>query len=84
MKLRPVSLLFAPGRPTNSENVVQDGLKATAIIAEIACHVLDRSFFVSSYSSLIAQLADFLRAADRCEEWHEPFKPTRHGPEQVS
>jgi hypothetical protein len=42
------SLLFAPGRPTNIENIVQDGQKAVAIIAVITCHVLDRSFFISS------------------------------------
>jgi hypothetical protein len=39
-----VSSLFASGRQTNSENVVQDGQKAAAIIAVIACHVLDRPF----------------------------------------
>jgi hypothetical protein len=69
----PASLLFAPGRPTNIENIVRDGQKAVAIIAVIAWHILDRSFLVSSYSSLIAQLADFLKAADPCEEWCEPF-----------
>jgi hypothetical protein len=36
------------GRSTNSENIVQDGQKAAAINAVIACHVLDRSLFVSS------------------------------------
>jgi hypothetical protein len=41
-------LLFAPGRPTNNENVVRDGKKAVAIIAVIAWQILDRSFFVSS------------------------------------
>jgi hypothetical protein len=43
----PASLLFAPGRPTNIENIVQDGQKAVAVIAVIAWHILDRSFFVS-------------------------------------
>jgi hypothetical protein len=42
------SLLFAPGRPTNIENVVRDGQKAVAIIAVIAWHILDCFFFVSS------------------------------------
>jgi hypothetical protein len=41
-------IIFAPGPYTNSENVVQYSKKAAAIIAEIACHVLDRSFFVLS------------------------------------
>jgi hypothetical protein len=44
----PASLLFAPSRPTNIENVVQDGQKAVAVIAVIAWHILDGSFFVSS------------------------------------
>jgi hypothetical protein len=39
-----VSSLFTSGRQTNSENNVQDGQKAAAIIAVIACHVLDRPF----------------------------------------
>jgi hypothetical protein len=69
----PASLLFAPGRPTDIENVVRDGQKAVAVIAVIAWHILDRSFFVSSLSSLITQLADFLKAADPCEEWRELF-----------
>jgi hypothetical protein len=42
------SLLFAPGRPTNIENIVQDGQKAFAVIAVIGWQILDRSFFVSS------------------------------------
>ncbi len=62
------TLLFVPGRPTNSENIVQDGQKAVAVIAVIAWHILHRCFFVSLLSSLIAQLADFLKAADPCEE----------------
>jgi hypothetical protein len=40
------SSLFAPGRPTNSENVVQDCKKAVVIIAVIAWHILDCSFFI--------------------------------------
>jgi hypothetical protein len=44
----PASLLFASSRPTNIENVVRDGQKAVAVIAVIAWHILDRSFFVSS------------------------------------
>jgi hypothetical protein len=40
--------------------------KSMAIKAVIAWHVLDCSFFISSLSSLITQLADFLRAADPC------------------
>jgi hypothetical protein len=43
----PASLLFAPGQPTYIENIVQDGQKALAVIAVIAWHILDRSFFVS-------------------------------------
>jgi hypothetical protein len=41
-------LLYAPGRPTNNENVVRNGQKAEAIIAVIAWHILDRPFFFSS------------------------------------
>jgi hypothetical protein len=41
------SLLFAPGRPTNIENIVQDGQKAVAVITVIAWHILDHSFFIS-------------------------------------
>jgi hypothetical protein len=55
-----------------------------AIIVVIAWHVLDHSFFVSLESSLIAHLADFSRAADPCEEWHELFELTYCGPEQIS
>jgi hypothetical protein len=69
----PASLLFTPRRSTNIENVVRDGQKSVVVIAVIAWHILDCSFFVSSLSSLIAQLADFLKAADPCEEWREPF-----------
>jgi hypothetical protein len=69
----PATLLFAPGGPTNIENIVQDGQKVVAVIAVIAWHILDRSFFVSLLSSLIAQLADFLKAADPCEELRELF-----------
>jgi hypothetical protein len=43
----PATLLFAPGRPTNIENIVQDGQKAVAVIAVIAWHILDCSFFAS-------------------------------------
>jgi hypothetical protein len=44
----PASLLFASSQPTNIENIVQDGQKAVAVIAVIAWHILDRSFFDSS------------------------------------
>jgi hypothetical protein len=43
----PASLLFAPGQPTNIENIVQDGQKAVAVITVIAWHILDCFFFVS-------------------------------------
>jgi hypothetical protein len=43
----PSTLLFAPGRATNIENIVQDGQKAVGVIAVIAWHILDGSFFVS-------------------------------------
>jgi hypothetical protein len=43
----PASLLFAPGRPTNIEDIVQDGQKALAVIAVITWDILDRSFFIS-------------------------------------
>jgi hypothetical protein len=44
----PASFLFTPGQPTNIENVVPDGQKAVVVIAVIAWHILDHSFFVSS------------------------------------
>jgi hypothetical protein len=47
LSLIPATLLFAPGQPTNIVNIVQNGQKAVAIIAVIAWHILDHSFFVS-------------------------------------
>jgi hypothetical protein len=73
VRVRVASILFTPGQRTNSENVVEDGQEIAALIATNASHILARSFFIPSSSSLVIHLDYFLRAAGPCEEWHELF-----------
>ncbi len=55
--MRPANSLFAPGRLSNSENVVSDCQRIAA-----ASHVLNRSFFISKENRFFAHLANFFES----------------------
>jgi hypothetical protein len=57
--MKPASSLFAPGRLSNSENVVSDCQRIAAAIASAASHVLNHSFFISKKNRFFTHLADF-------------------------
>jgi hypothetical protein len=59
VRVKPASLLFAPGKIANSENIVQDGQEMVAFIAMNTLHILTCSFIISSLSNLVTHLANF-------------------------
>jgi hypothetical protein len=61
--MKVASSLFAPGRLSNSENVVSDCQRIAAAIASAASYVLNCSFFISKENCFFTHLADFLRAS---------------------
>ncbi len=65
--MKAASPLFAPGRLSNSENVVLECQRiaaaiAAAAIASAASYALNRSFFISKENHLLTQLADFFES----------------------
>jgi hypothetical protein len=60
--MRPAGSLFAPGRLSNSENVVSDCQRIVATIASAASHVLNHSFFISKENRYFTHLADFFES----------------------
>jgi hypothetical protein len=60
--MRRASSLFAPGRLSNSENVVSDCQRIVAAIASAASYVLNHSFFISKENRFFTHLVDFFES----------------------
>jgi hypothetical protein len=60
--MKAASSLFAPGRLSNSENVVSECQRIAATIASAASYALNRSFFISKENHVLTHLADFFES----------------------
>jgi hypothetical protein len=60
--MKAASSLFAPGRLSNSDNIVSDCQRIAAAIASAASYVLNCSFFISKENRFFTHLADFFES----------------------